>query len=120
MDPTCCPDGPELEGFALGSLSGPSFARVAAHVERCAECEAALQALDDFADPLLSRLRRLNGTDGSAAGPVPDGLIAAVRAARARSGAATWYSAEEGHHRLGKFELLERLGAGSYGCVFRA
>ena len=38
----------------------------------------------------------------------------------APDGEAAWLSAEEGPHRLGKFELLERLGAGSFGYVFRA
>ena len=58
------------------------FARVAAHVESCADCEATLQALDPLADPLVSQLRRLDGTDGSEAEPVPVELIAAVRSAR--------------------------------------
>ncbi len=96
------------------------FAHIAAHVERCVDCEAALQALDHLADPLLSQLRRLDGTDGSEAEPVPDEMIAAVRSARDRRGAAAWFAAEPCHHRLGKFELVERLGAGSYGFVFRA
>ena len=94
MGMTDCPDRAELEGFAVGSLPGPLFAQVAAHVERCADCEAALQALDHLADPLLSQLRRLDGTDGSEAEPVPDELIAAVRSARARGGAAAWFAAE--------------------------
>ena len=115
MGMTDCPDRTELEGFALGSLAGPLFARIAAHVERCTDCEAALQALDHLADPLLSQLRRLDGTDGSEAEPVPDELIEAARSARARGGAAAWFAAEPCHHRLGKFELVERLGAGSYG-----
>jgi serine/threonine protein kinase len=115
-----CPDRTELEGFAVGSLSDPLFARIAAHVEHCVDCEAALQALDYLADPLLSQLRRLDGTDGSEAEAVPDELIAVVRLARDRRGAAAWYAAEPCHHRLGKFELEERLGAGSYGFVFRA
>ena len=115
-----CPDRAELEGFAVGSLPGPLFAQVAAHVEGCVACEAALQSLDPLADPLLSQLRRLNAADGMEAEPVPDELIAAVRSTRAGCGAAAWYSADECNHRLGKFELVERLGAGSYGYVFRA
>jgi serine/threonine protein kinase len=120
MGLTDCPDRNELEGFALGSLPGPLFARIAAHVESCLDCEVALRALDHVADPLFSQLRRLEGMDGSEAEPVPVELIEAARSARARDGAAAWFAAEPCHHRLGKFELVERLGAGSYGFVFRA
>ena len=96
------------------------FARSPAMSRRAHDCEAALQALDHLADPLLSQLRQLDGTDGSEAEPVPAELIAAVRSAGLRGGAAAWFAAEPCHHRLGKFELVERLGAGSYGYVFRA
>jgi serine/threonine protein kinase len=125
MDATDCPDRAELEGFAVGSLAGPSFARVADHVERCVQCEAALQEFDRLADPLLSQLRGLSGAEGDGADddasePVPDGLIAAVRLACTGSRVAAWFTGEECHHRLGKFELVERLGAGSFGYVFRA
>jgi eukaryotic-like serine/threonine-protein kinase len=115
-----CPDRAELQGFAVGSLPGALFAQVAAHVEECADCEAMLQALDRLADPLLSQLRRLDGTDDSQTQAVPEELIAAVRLNRARCGAAAWFAADDCRHRLGKFELVERLGAGSYGYVFRA
>src|SRR5947209_16786934 len=120
MGTTGCPDRTELEGLAFGSLPEPALAWVADHVEHCAACETALQALDHLADPLLSQLRRLSGPDGQEAEPVPDELIAAVCSSRGRRGAAAWYAAEECRHRLGKFELEERLGAGSHGYVFRA
>jgi serine/threonine protein kinase len=115
-----CPDRTELEGFALGSLPTPALARVADHLERCIACEAALQELDQLADPLLDELRRWNDTDGPEAEPMPEELMAAARAARVRRGGAAWYASDDCRHRLGRFELVERLGAGSYGYVFRA
>jgi eukaryotic-like serine/threonine-protein kinase len=115
-----CPDRAELRGFAIGSLAGSVFAQVAAHVETCTRCEATLQALDRLGDPLLSQLRQLDGTDESELEPVPAELIEAVRSNRPRCGVAAWFADDACHHRLGKFELVERLGAGSYGYVFRA
>jgi eukaryotic-like serine/threonine-protein kinase len=120
MDPTACPDRDDLEGFLVGKLSGPAFARVADHVEGCADCESTLQALDRLADPILSQLRLLSEAEGARAEAMPEELIAVVRSARAARGADAWLSAEGECRRLGKFELLERLGAGSYGYVFRA
>ena len=67
------------------------------------------------------RLRRLEREPTvSTESTVPDQLIAAVRSSAARGGTAAWSSLEDGHRRLGKFELLERLGAGSFGYVYRA
>ena len=39
-------------------LSRPVFARIASHVECCAVCGSALEALDDRADSLLGQLRQ--------------------------------------------------------------
>ena len=120
MSPVKCPDRTELEGFVLGGLSGPEMARVADHVEGCPACDEALQGLDRLADPLLSQLRRLTGTEGPRAESVPPELMAAVRSARYRHGASAWTSAGEGGRRLGRFELVAQLGSGSFGYVFQA
>jgi serine/threonine protein kinase len=119
MDATACPARADLESFVVGTLSGSEFARVAGHVERCPDCEEAVQALDHFTDPFLARLRRSTASEASEAEPVPRELVAAVRFARSR-GEADWLLSEQGPRRLGRFELLERLGTGSFGYVFRA
>jgi serine/threonine protein kinase len=46
--------------------------------------------------------------------------MAAVRSSAVSTSAAPWSSRKDAHRRLGKFELLERLGAGSFGFVYRA
>jgi serine/threonine protein kinase len=120
MDRVDCPDRAELEGFLAGQLPGRAFARIAEHVERCPACDETLLALDRAADPLLASLRRLGGDGGIGTEPMPEPLLAAVRSIGGRGGEAAWLSAEGGPRRLGKFELLERLGAGSFGYVFRA
>ncbi len=118
MKPVVCPSSAELAEFAVGRLSGPSLAGIADHVEHCAACEDALQAMDALADPLLTGLRELAGNETASFEPVPPQLLDAARSARANDGPASWLSAEG--RRLGKFELLEELGVGSFGHVFRA
>src|SRR5262245_48709307 len=115
MDSADCPDRAELLRFAAGRCSGQLFSRIARHVERCADCEATLQGLDHLVDPLLSRLRQLSSTDDSLVEPLPRELTAALLSVRSRQGSTFWPSADEGGSRLGKFEILERLGAGSFG-----
>jgi anti-sigma factor RsiW len=110
-----CPNRVDLEGFFVGGLSGSKFTRIAKHVEQCPECDQALQKLDGMADPLLAQLRRLTATEGSWLEPVPPELMAAARSARLRRRASAWLKGEEGSRRLGRFELLAQLGAGSFG-----
>jgi serine/threonine protein kinase len=115
-----CPDHVELEGFALGSLSGRDFTRVAGHVEGCSRCAGTLESFDQVSDPIVAQLRQLNASDDFQFEPVPSRLIAAARSSARRNSTAAWSMASAGQRRLGKFELLERLGAGSFGFVYRA
>jgi serine/threonine protein kinase len=120
MKPRTCPEQSLLAEFAVGSLSARQLERIADHVESCAACETALQEYDHVADPLLSELRQLPLADDSKPECVPPELIAAVQSAGVPRGISTWLAAANGSGHLGKFELLETLGAGSYGYVFRA
>jgi serine/threonine protein kinase len=120
MTPPSCPGQAELEGFVVGNLAAGEFARVQRHIEDCALCAQALQEFDSLVDPLLSRLRGLVPDAASDQEKVPEALITAVHCGAGRGETAAWSSLEVGHRRLGKFELLEQLGAGSFGYVFRA
>jgi serine/threonine protein kinase len=121
MDPGGCPERAELEAFLTGSLSGPRLSTIGDHLERCAGCERVLETLDPGADPLVLQLRALKDAVPREEDALPAGLLAAVHSALpTRGGASAWSSAGQGDRRLGKFVLLERLGAGSFGYVFRA
>lgn len=115
MKASGCPNRADLAAFGTGRLSGPAFTAVAEHVENCATCESALQALDTAADPLVAGLRHMTPV---APPPVPLDLVEAARSVRDVASFARPRFA--GGCRLGKFELVEQIGAGSYGRVFRA
>jgi serine/threonine protein kinase len=114
-----CPARAELERFALGNLSCADLAEMAEHVEHCPACETTVQALDELADPLVSALRPMAGNEVCDEAAVSRHLLAVAQSARTSSNHVAASSAD-GPRRLGKFELLEELGAGSYGQVFRA
>jgi serine/threonine protein kinase len=120
MATTCCPDRVELGRFLLGSLPSLELDRLAHHIDGCAQCEKLLQALDPLPDPLLERLRELDAPEEPDLEALPRELVEAARLPMKRRGSTSWLSADKEHRRLGKFELLERLGTGSFGYVFRA
>jgi serine/threonine protein kinase len=114
-----CPDLAELTGFVTGNLAPEAFRRVVRHVECCRACETALGTLEDPADPFLMQLRGAAIQGGAAAEPVPQALLAVARSCYGESQPPSAAPAAC-PRRLGKFELLEELGLGSFGHVFRA
>jgi eukaryotic-like serine/threonine-protein kinase len=125
-----CPSADELTAFAVGNLSGTTFARIAGHVEGCGACETLLQSLDQFSDGLVAGLWHLKEPLEHEAGAVPPNLLALAQAAASGNGKSSELSIDSGRRfaqqlakgdcHLGKFELQAELGAGSFGYVFRA
>jgi hypothetical protein len=128
-----CPNVDDLKAFAVGDLPGGKLEEIAAHVAQCPRCDASLQALDHYADGLLTDLHQFQGGPSEATGAgVPEGLVhVALGAAAADSqakqadvsidpGRRLARKLAEGPCRLGRFELEAELGVGSFGYVFRA
>jgi len=112
-----CPGQADLYAFAVGNLSPPVFGLVAEHVEQCPLCEAVLHLLDAATDPLLNRLAQ--PPEDPSGEDVPEELLALALSAR-EPASNNGPGSARGARRLGKFELLEELGSGSFGQVFRA
>jgi len=119
LSPSSCPAPAELSDFVSGNLAATAFERVARHVEECRACELALGQLDDQADPFVVRVRGAALEEAPAEEPVPQQLLDAARSACGERDR-TEDRAVETPRRIGKFELLEELGLGSFGQVFRA
>ena len=125
-----CPDHSTLAAFAIGSLNGDVFDSVADHIAGCEACETKLRELDDGNDPLVSRLRELTGSGNQS--ELPDYVRQCAETVihqlegrlqdDMRFDAGKHYSNRlaGGECQLGRFELLEEIGVGSFGYVFRA
>jgi serine/threonine protein kinase len=119
-----CPDAAKLADFAAGNLAETEFEQVARHVEHCIACDTALGDLDDSGNSFLSRLRRAASKEASAAEVIPREFVSELVAIRSRlkSEEVSDKGANQsgGPRRLGKFELIEELGLGSFGHVYQA
>lgn len=126
-----CPPTNVLKTFAVGDLDGEKLEQIANHITNCRSCERALAALDEYTDGLLSELKQL---PGSKEPTIPERVLQAATAAASSgwTGKRTASSVDfdpgrayagrlaDGPVRLGRFELRNELGNGSFGCVFRA
>src|SRR5262249_25061237 len=113
-----CPNSNALRAFATGMLADATFDQVAEHVEHCPSCEAALAPFDELTDEFLVQLRQCQLAAPAGGGAAPEPVLAAVRALALPSIHSRLDLQEP--CQLGKFVLLEELGAGSFGHVFRA
>src|ERR1700758_545900 len=106
-----CPNEADLAAFVVGNLPKDRLAQVADHVECCVMCETCLQALDGLADSFLNKVRESARCDPIGAERVPEELLARAQTAP-RQALGPWQGSLP--RQLGKFELLEELGSGSF------
>src|SRR3954463_12133254 len=92
-----CPSGDELKAFAVGDLGEAKLEEIAAHVAACSRCDASLQALDKYADGLLTDLHQLRTAPLAGAEPVvPEPLVHVALCAAAEDGEGSM----QNHHDL--------------------
>ena len=113
-----CPAPQQLRNFVTGRLPDSSLDAIAEHLETCGECESAMATLDDASDSFIAELKCpaadesfVNEVEFHQALPVVERFEAETEERP---------TSAPSRQVLGQYMLVERLGTGGMGTVYKA
>ena len=126
MRPNVCPSKLQLTEYLLGTLDEDHASRVIEHVDSCDNCEATLENLENVSDTMISKLRHPVSEDRYVREPAFQRLLAVLESHDFSSLSDPFANGGVANPpvrnvtQLDEYELLEKLGEGGMGSVYRA
>jgi|GEM_PF-1094516 len=120
-----CPDRTTLYALLVGTLDEAELDTVVAHAGICPACQSLLERIDESADAVISRLRRcssdLEDSPARREAALERLLVKAVALADALGDSPAGRADRTAiPSQLAEYRLLEKLGVGGMGAVYRA
>jgi formylglycine-generating enzyme required for sulfatase activity len=119
MPTIACPAAEQLQSYAEGRLDEPTHIAIDDHLDTCPACQRQVEALDGQSSGLIEYLQR-PARDSSAVDPLLSRLVRQARGLLTEHQTSAAVRGEAEGLTLGQYVLLEPLGSGGMGRVFKA